>query len=84
MRIRVKIILALLIGTFCFTTYPIKYRKLSYGFNRRCLLIHCGVIYTRVKAVPLTSIQYASVASSPLERLFGVCSLLVHAAGSSV
>lgn len=29
--------------------YPIKYRKLSYGFNRRCLLIHCGVIYTRVK-----------------------------------
>ena len=64
--------------------YPIKYRKLSYGFNRRCLLIHCGVIYTRVKAVPLTSIQYATVASSPLERLFGVCSLFVYAAGSSV
>lgn len=64
--------------------YPIKYRKLSYSFNERCLLIHCGVIYTRVKAVPFESIQYLSVASTPLQRLFGLCSLFVFAAGSTV
>lgn len=63
--------------------YPIKYRKLSYSFNKRCFLIHCGVIYTRVKAIPLTSIQYVSVTSTPLQRLFGICSLFVFCAGST-
>nr|WP_087302394.1 PH domain-containing protein [Anaerotruncus colihominis] len=64
--------------------YPIKYRKLAYGTNAHCLLVYCGVIYTRVKAVPFTSIQYTSVFSTPLERLFGVTSLFVYAAGGRV
>lgn len=64
--------------------YPIKYRKLAYGVNAHCLLVYCGVIYTRVKAVPFTSIQYTSVFSTPLERLFGVTSLFVYAAGGRV
>lgn len=63
--------------------YPIKFRKLSYSANANCLLIHCGVIYTRVKAVPLTSVQYVSVGTTPLQRLFGICSLFVYTAGSS-
>lgn len=63
--------------------YAIKYRKLSYSLNERCLLIHCGVIYTRVKAIPFTSIQYVSVASTPLQRLFGITSLFVFSAGGS-
>ena len=64
--------------------YPIKYRKLAYAINQSCLLLHCGVIYTRVKAIPLSSIQYITIASSPLERLFGIRTLLVYAAGSSL
>ncbi len=62
--------------------YPIKYRKLSYSINQTCLVVHCGVIYTRIKAMPLCSIQYVSVASTPLQQLFGLCSLVVYAAGS--
>ena len=63
--------------------YPIKYRKLAYSVNEKCLLIHCGVIYTRVKEIPLTSVQYVSIATTPLQRLFGICSLIVFTAGSN-
>ena len=46
MRIRVKIILALLIGTFCFTTYGVqaanvqasKEKMSGYGRSENCLL----------------------------------------------
>ena len=64
--------------------YPIKYRKLSYSLNQTCLVVHCGVIYTRIKAMPLVSIQYVSVSSTPLQQLFGLCSLVVYAAGSTL
>lgn len=64
--------------------YPIKYKKLSYTFNSRCFILNCGVIYTRVKALPLQNIQYAAVISTPLERLFGLRSLAVMCAGASV
>lgn len=74
------------VAAFCYFYifyYPIKLKKLSFGGNDRCLLIHCGVIYTRVKAIPYESIQYLSVTSSPLERLFGICSLVLYMAGAS-
>lgn len=62
--------------------FPIQYHKLAYSCNSHCLLLHCGVIYTRVKAIPFTSIQYVLMISTPLERAFGVCSLVVFCAGS--
>lgn len=64
--------------------YPIKYRKLSYSINQTCLIVHCGVVYTRIKAMPLCSIQYVSVSSTPLQQLFGLCSLVIYAAGSAL
>lgn len=63
--------------------YPIKLKKLAFGSNNEYLLIHCGVIYTRVKAIPFSSIQYINVVSTPLGRLFGVYSLTIHAAGAN-
>ncbi|MEM1486094.1 PH domain-containing protein [Oscillospiraceae bacterium PP1C4] len=63
--------------------FPIRYRKLSYTLNKYSLLIHCGVFYTLVKAIPFTNIQYASVFSTPLERKLGLCSLFVYSAGST-
>lgn len=64
--------------------YPIKLRKLSLGGNEQCLLVHCGVIYTRVKAIPYGSIQYVSITSTPLERFFGIRSLHFQMAGAYV
>lgn len=64
--------------------YPIKYKKLAYSLAEFCLLVHCGVIYTRVKAMPFTSIQYVTVSSTPLQRLFDISTVFVYSAGSSV
>lgn len=64
--------------------YPIKYKKLSYSLAEFCLLVHCGVIYTRVKAMPFTSIQYVSISATPLQRLFDISTVFVYSAGSSV
>lgn len=63
--------------------YPIKYRKLFYSFNDSCILIHCGVIYSRIKTVPYVNIQYVSVSSTPLARLFQIFTLRIRSAGSS-
>lgn len=74
------------VAAFCYfyiVYYPIKLKKLFLSGNNRCLLIHCGVIYTRVKAIPYTGIQYVAVTSSPLERFFGICSLVFRMAGAS-
>lgn len=63
--------------------YPIKYRKLSYSVSQGGLLIHCGVIYTRLKVVPRAGIQYLSLTATPLQRLFGLSTLAVFSAGST-
>lgn len=64
--------------------FPLRWKKLAYSGNQNCLVIHCGVIYTSVKAVPFGSIQSISIASTPLERLFGICSLGVFMAGARI
>ncbi len=63
--------------------YPIKFRKYFYTLNECALLLHCGVIYTRIKAIPFRGMQYTAIMSTPLERLFGVCTLLIFSAGST-
>lgn len=67
---------------FMFIYFPLKYRRLSYAVNRRAFLVHCGVLYTRIKAVPFHAVQYAAILSSPLERRFSICSLVLYMAGS--
>lgn len=62
--------------------YPIKWKKLLLSSNDHCLLIHCGVIYTRVKAIPFESILYCATGALPLARFFGVCALTFHMAGA--
>lgn len=64
--------------------YPLKYRKLSYAAVGDVLVINCGVIYTRRKSVLIKNIQYISLVSLPLHKLFGLCAVFFHAAGGYV
>ena len=64
--------------------FPVRWKKLAYSGNKNCLVIHCRVIYTSAKAVPFGSIQSLSIVSTPLERLFGICSLAVFMAGARI
>ncbi len=64
--------------------FPLKYRRLSYAVNHRIFLLHCGVLYTRIKAVPFHAVQYAAILSTPLERRFSICSLMLYMAGGHI
>ncbi len=64
--------------------YPIKYNKLAYLLTGQAFVLHCGVIYTRVKAIYRENIQFATIASGPVQRLLGVCTLYLVSAGGGI
>jgi len=64
--------------------YPLKYRKLSYAANGDVLVINCGVIYTRRKSILIKNIQYISLVTLPLHKVFGLCAVFFHAAGGYI
>lgn len=64
--------------------YPIKYNRLSYAVYHNLLVVNCGVIYTRVKAIPVENIQFITVSASWLMQYFHLCTLIIHGAGGSV
>lgn len=68
----------------CLVYYPMKYKRLSYGMNSRTLIIYAGAISLRIKAVPFHAVQYTSILTTPLLRMFGICSLVFYMAGSRV
>lgn len=64
--------------------YPIKYNKLSYDVRNNLLIVNCGVIYTRIKAIPIENIQFITVTASWTMQYFNLHTLIVHGAGGSI
>lgn len=61
---------------------PRRYRAWGYGIDGEELRVRRGV-WTRVQTiVPLDHVQHIDVSQGPLERAFGVCSLVLHTAGT--
>ena len=63
---------------------PIKYNRLKYSVGNGQVLLRGGVLYRRVKAIPLSNIQFTAAFASPLHRLFGLCTVALAAAGGSL
>lgn len=63
---------------------PLRYQKLSFSVSGDRILLYSGVLYTRARSIPLRNIQYSTILRSPLDRLFGLCSLVVTAAGGRI
>lgn len=59
---------------------PLRYDAFRYGVRGHDLLVQSGVLYRRWSSVPLSRIQHVDTRQGPLERLFGVQSLLVFTA----
>lgn len=64
--------------------YPIKYKKLKLVINDSNIAICCGVIYTRVKIIPINNIQYINVVSCPLQSFFRISSVFILNAGPMI
>jgi membrane protein YdbS with pleckstrin-like domain len=61
---------------------PRRYRAWGYAIDGEHLRVHRGV-WTRVQTlVPLDHVQHIDVSQGPVERLLGICSLVLHTAGT--
>lgn len=61
---------------------PRRYRAWGYRMEGDELQVRRG-IWTRVQTlVPLDHVQHIDVSQGPFERLFGICSLVLHTAGT--
>jgi membrane protein YdbS with pleckstrin-like domain len=60
----------------------LEHRHLSYRLSEQSIRIRRGVLWREVITVPRNRIQHTDVSQGPLERRFGLATLLVHTAGT--
>jgi membrane protein YdbS with pleckstrin-like domain len=61
---------------------PRRYRAWGYGMDEEELQVRRGVWIRVHTVVPLDHVQHIDVSQGPLERAFGICSLVLHTAGT--
>lgn len=62
----------------------VAYRYASYRVDALGIEIRRGVIWRRVITVPRSRVQHTDVAQGPLERSYGLGTLLIHTAGTDL
>jgi membrane protein YdbS with pleckstrin-like domain len=62
--------------------HPRNYRAWGYQLDRRVLLIRKGVWFRSIKLLPLPRLQHVDVKRGPLQRHFGLATLVMHTAGT--
>lgn len=72
-----------LLGAWTILYYhPKNFRAWGYRLDERVLLIRRGVWWRTVKLLPLPRLQHVDVKRGPLQRHFGLATLLLHTAGT--
>ena len=67
---------------FCFW-YPSRlYRSWSYRLDAKVLETRSGRLFQRIRLLPLSRLQHVDIDRGPLERAFGLASLVLHTAGT--
>ncbi len=61
---------------------PVEHRHTSYLVNEIGIEIRRGVVWRRIINVPRSRIQHTDVSQGPLERRFGLGTLVIHTAGT--
>ena len=61
---------------------PIRYRHASWRLDREGLRIRRGVLWRSEILVPRSRVQHTDVSRGPLERSFGLATLVVYTAGT--
>lgn len=60
----------------------LEYRHLSYRVSEQRIEIRRGVVWRTVISVPRNRIQHTDVAQGPLQRHYGLATLVLHTAGT--
>jgi len=61
---------------------PRAYRAMGYRLEERVLMIRRGLWWQTVQLLPLSRIQHVDLTRGPLERRFGLATLVLHTAGT--
>jgi membrane protein YdbS with pleckstrin-like domain len=72
-----------ILGLVAVVTAPDRiYRRLHYRLTERLLQVVRGWLFHVDTVVPLVRVQHIDVTRGPLEKMFGVSTLVVHTAGT--
>jgi membrane protein YdbS with pleckstrin-like domain len=73
------------VGALAWLTWrmpEIAYRHESYCVDARGIELRRGIVWRRIINVPRTRVQHLDVSQGPLERRFGLGTLVIHTAGT--
>jgi hypothetical protein len=71
-----------LLGGFVLWWPGVAYRHVSYIVSERGLSIRRGVLWRTINSVPRNRVQHTDVSEGPIERMFGLATLVVYTAGT--
>jgi len=61
---------------------PVRYRHTTYEVSDQGIRIRRGVIWRSVSSVPRSRVQHTDVAQGPIERTYGLATLIIYTAGT--
>ncbi len=61
---------------------PLNYARWRYGFVGDLLLMRYGILFLEERAVPVRRMQHVDLSRGPIERAFGLATLVVFTAGN--
>lgn len=79
-----RVLLGLCIGLIALTVVspPLAYARWRFGYLGDLLLMRYGILFVEERAVPVRRMQHVDLVRGPLERLFGLATLVVFTAGN--
>ncbi|MFN7948599.1 MAG: PH domain-containing protein [Blastocatellia bacterium] len=76
------VLLAALSGWFSFWIPVREWRATGWRLDDKVLLARSGVWFQVIRLLPLNRLQHVDLHRGPLERMFGLASLVLHTAGT--
>jgi membrane protein YdbS with pleckstrin-like domain len=75
-----------IVAAFClwysFWRPPRSYRAWGYRVDAKVLETRNGILYQRMRLLPLSRLQHVDLERGPFERMYGLASLVLHTAGT--
>jgi hypothetical protein len=62
---------------------PWSWRRWRWGMDHELLVLRWGIISHHERAIPISRLQHVDLTRGPIERMFGLTTLVVHTAGPS-
>jgi uncharacterized protein len=70
-------------GWFCYRFPELEYRHMSYAVDDHGIQIQRGVCWRDLTNVPRSRVQHTDVRQGPLERRYGLATLIIYTAGTA-